>query len=201
MCTGGVAMRSILTGVSAALLVIGLATASWAQNGLERFEKDIKPQFELKKFSYASAAPLGDSGFVLNDVVAVVPANQATGDKESTVKIHKVTVEELDFDRLKKSAKDDEAPRFANLKPLEINMRGEAKITLALVVDGISDKSGMAGAKDDGKLRSASLAIDDSGLLAKLLTAYAKEEGTKPDEIVQSLRAAIAAFAAQQGPA
>jgi hypothetical protein len=240
---GGASMRSTLTGVSAALLVIGLATASWAQNGLERFEKDIKPQFELKKFSYASAAPLGDSGFVLNDVVAVVPANQATGDKESTVKIHKVTVEELDFDRLKKSAKDDEAPRFANLKlegmtgddemftalapygvpnvpidvaldyrldtaskvldlkTLEINMRGEAKITLALVVDGISDKSGMAGAKDDGKLRSASLAIDDSGLLAKLLPAYAKEEGTKPDELVQSARAAIAAFAAQQGPA
>ena len=33
-----------------------------------------------------------------------------------------------------------------------------------LVIDGISDKSGMAGAKDDGRLRSASLSIDDSGL-------------------------------------
>src|SRR5258707_7747724 len=80
-------------------------------------------------------------------------------------------------------------------------MRGETKITLALVVDGISDKSGMAGAKDDGRLRSASLSIDDSGLLAKLLPAYAKEEGTKPDEVVQSLQAAIGAFAVQQGPA
>jgi hypothetical protein len=239
---GGVSMRSILTGLSAALLVIGLAASSWAQNGLERFEKDIKPQLELKKLTYASAAPLGDQGFVLNDVVAVIPANQATGDKESTVKIQKVTVDELDFDRLKKTAKDDEAPRFAklkfegmtgndemftalapygvpnvpfdialdyhidtaakvlDLKTLEVNMRGETKLTLALVVDGISDKSGMAGAKDDGKLRSASLIIDDSGLLAKLLTAYAKEEGTKPDELVQSLRAAIGAFAVQQGP-
>ena len=45
-----------------------------------------------------------------------MPANQATGDKESTIKIQKVTVEELDFDRLKKTAKDDEAPRFAKLK-------------------------------------------------------------------------------------
>ena len=221
---GGVSMRSILTGLSAALLVIGLAASSWAQNGLERFEKDIKPQLELKKLTYANAAPLGDQGFVLNDVVAVIPANQATGDKESTVKIQKVTVEELDFDRLKKTAKDDEAPRFAklklegmtgddemftalapygvpnvpfdvtldyridtaakvlDLKTLEVNMRGETKLTLALVIDGISDKSGMTGAKDDGKLRSASLIIDDSGLLAKLLTAYAKEEGTKPDE-------------------
>jgi len=236
-------MRSIWTGVSAALLVIGLATASWAQNGLERFEKEIKPQLELKKLSYASAEPLGTAGFILNDVVAVIPANQATGDKESTVKIQKVTVEEIDFDRMKKDAKDDEAPRFAklkmegmtgddemftalqpygvpnvpfdivldyridtaakvlDLKTLEVNMRGQAKITLALVVDGISDKSGMAGAKDDGKLRTASLIVDDSGLLAKLLTAYAREDGTKPDEIVQSVRAALAAFAEQQGPA
>jgi hypothetical protein len=236
-------MRSIWTGVSAALLVIGLATASWADNGLERFEKEIKPQLELKEFSYASAEPLGAAGFVLNDVVAVLPANQATGDKESTVKIQKVTVDELDFDRMKKSAKDDEAPRFAKLKlegmtgndemftalqpygvpnvpidialdyridpdskvldvkTLAVNLRGEAKIALALIMDGISDKAGMAGAKDDGKLRTASLAIDDSGLLAKLLPAYAKEEGTKPDELVQSLLAAIAAFAEQQGPA
>src|SRR5882672_1534103 len=239
----GIYMRSIWAGISSALLVLVLATAAWSQNGLERFEKELKPQFDLKTFTYASAAPLGDSGFVLNDVVAVVPANQATGDKESTIKIQKVTVEELDFDRLKKTAKDDEAPRFAklklegmtgndemftalapygvpnvpfdialdyridsaakvlDLKTLEVNMRGETKITLALVVDGISDKSGMAGAKDDGRLRSASLSIDDSGLLAKLLPAYAKEEGTKTDEIVQSVQAAIGAFAVQQGPA
>ena len=45
--------------------------------------------------------PLGNAGFVLNDVVAVMPANPATGDKESTLKIQKVTVEELDFDRMK----------------------------------------------------------------------------------------------------
>ena len=97
-------------------MVIGLAATSWAQNGLERFEKEIKPQLELKTLTYASAQPLGSAGFILNDVVAVIPANQATGDKESTVKIQKVTVEELDFDRLKKTAKDDEAPRFAKLK-------------------------------------------------------------------------------------
>ena len=236
-------MRSILAGISAALLlVVGLAAGAWAQNGLERFEKDIKPQLELKKFSYASAEPLGNAGFVLNDVVAVVPANQATGDKESTVKIHKVTVEELDFDRMKKGAKDDETPRFAklklegmtgdddmftalapygvpnvpfdvdldyridpatkvlDLKKLEMNMRGQAKITLALVIDGISDATGMAGAKDDGKLRTASLTIDDSGLLAKLVPAYAKEESVKPEELVKTALAAIAAFAEMQGP-
>jgi|SRR5262245_12404634 len=234
-------MRPIWAGIFSALLVIGLGTASWAQNGLERFEKELKPQFELKKFTYASAEPLGASGFILKDVVAVVPANPATGDKESTVKIQKVTVDELDFDRLKKDAKDDEAPRFAklklegmtgddemftalepygvpnvpmdialdyrldpatkvlDLKLLEVNLRGQARIALSLVVDGVSDKD-MAGAKDDGRLRSASLTIDDSGLLAKLVPAMAKEEGVKPEEMVQTARAAIAGFADGQGP-
>jgi hypothetical protein len=235
-------MRSNWSGLFSALLVLGLAAGSWAQNGLERFEKEIKPQFELKKFSYASAEPLGSAGFILNDVVAVVPANAATGDKESTVKIQKVTVEELDFDRMKKDAKDDEVPRFAKLKlegmtgddemfsalqpygvpnvpidialdyridtaakvldvkTLQVNLRGETKITLSLVMDGISDKSGMAGAKDDGRLRTASLTIDDSGLLAKLLPAMAKEQGAKPEEIVQTALVALANFAEAQGP-
>ena len=67
---------------------------------------------------------------MLNDVVAVIPANQATGDKESTVKIQKVTVEALDFDRLKKDAKDDEAPRFAKLK-IE-GMTGDDTLSTAL---------------------------------------------------------------------
>ncbi len=236
-------MRSIRAGITSVLLVFVLAAGAWAQNGLERFEKELKPQFELKTFTYASAAPLGDSGFVLNNVVAVIPANAATGDKESTVKIDKVTVEALDFDRLKKDAKDDEAPRFAklklegmtgndemftalqpygvpnvpfdialdyrldaatkvlDLKTLEIGMRGQAKIALSLVVDGISDKtSDVAGAKDDGRLRTASLTIDDTGLLAKLVTAWAKEEGMKPEVLVQTGLVALAGFAEQQGP-
>ncbi len=203
-------MRSIWSGILSALLVLGFAAGSWAQNGLERFEKEIKPQFELKKFSYASAEPLGSSGFILNDVVAVVPANPATGDKESTVKIQKVTVEEMDFDRMKKDAKDDETPRFAKLK-LE-GMTGDDEMFTALqpygvpnvpvdiAMDGISDKAGMAGAKDDGKLRTASLTIDDSGLLSKLVPAMAKEQGAKPEEMVQTALVALASFAEGQGP-
>ena len=236
-------MQSIRAGLWSVLLIFVLTTGARAQNGLERFEKELRPQFELKTFTYASASPLGDSGFVLNNVVAVIPANPATGDKESTVKIEKVTVEALDFDRLKKDAKDDEAPRFAklklegmtgddemftalqpygvpnvpldisldyrldpatkvlDLKTLELSMRGQAKIALSMALDGISDKtSGVVGAKDDGRLRTASLTIDDTGLFAKLLTAWAKEEGVKPEELVQTGLAGIAAFAEQQGP-
>lgn len=237
-------MRSIRACISSVVLVLVLTATAWAQNGLQRFEKELKPQFELKTFTYASATPLGDSGFVLNNVVAVVPANTATGDKESTVKIEKVTVEALDFDRMKKDAKDDEVPRFAklklegmtgndemftalqpygvpnvpfdialdyridaaakvlDLKTLELGMRGQAKIALSMVMDGISDKtSGVAGAKDDGRLRTASLTIDDTGLLAKLLPAWAKEEGVKPEDLVQTGLEALASFAEAQGPA
>src|SRR4029450_515297 len=49
-------------------------------------------------------------------------------------------------------------------------------------------------------LRSASLTIDDTGLLAKLLPAWAKEEGVQPEEFVQTALTGLAAFAAQQGP-
>lgn len=232
-------MRTIWARVASALLALSLATAAWAQDGLQRFEKELKPQFEFKSFTYANAAPVGSSGFVLNDVTAVIPANAATGDKESTVKIQKVTVDSLDFDRLKKDAKDGDAPRFAKLKlegitgddemftalqpygvpnvpfdialdytldpstkvldvkTLEIGMRGQAKFALSLLLDGISD---MAGAKDDARLRNASLTVDDTGLLAKLLPAWAKEEGVQPEELVRTALEGLAAFAAQQGP-
>src|SRR5690348_8550035 len=132
---GNFCMRSIRTGITSALLVFALAAAAWAQNGLERFEKELKPQFELKSLTYADAAPLGSSGFVLNDVVAVIPANAATGDKESTVKIQKVSVDELDFDRLKKDAKDDEAPRFAKVK--QEGMTGTDEMFTALQPYGV----------------------------------------------------------------
>ena len=232
-------MRGIWAGFGSALMVAWLATAAWAQDGLQRFEKELKPQLELKSFTYKTGTAVGTSGFVLTDVVAVVPANAATGDKESTVKIEKIAVDELDFDRLKKDAKDDEAPRFARLKiegmtgddevfatlapygvpkvpvdialdynidgkekvltlkTLEVSLRGQGKLTLALVIDGISDKSS---AMDDGKLRTASLAIDDTGLIAKVLPAMAKDQGTKAQELVDTALGALAGFAATQGP-
>ena len=235
-------MRSIWAGLTGALLLLGLATAAWAQNGLERFEKDIKPQLELKNFSYGSGAPLGNSGFVLNDVVAVVPASAATGDKESTVKIKKVTVDELDFERLTKDASPEDSPRFAKLKlegitgddelftalkpygvpnvpvdvaldyridtaakvlhlnNLEMTLRGQASIALAMVLEGISDKTSASSAKDDGRLRSASLTYDDKGLLAKVVPPLADAQGLKPDDVVKTALASIAGFAAPQGP-
>jgi hypothetical protein len=101
------------------VLLLGLSllatVQAHAQNGLQRFEKDIKPQLEFKSFTYDKAAPLGDKGFTLSNVVVVVPAS-ATGGKDSTIKIEKVTVEEADFDRMKDTGKKDEVPLFAKLK-------------------------------------------------------------------------------------
>ena len=72
------------------VLLLGLSlfatVQAQAQNGLQRFEKDIKPQLEFKSLTYDKAAPLGDKGFTLSNVVAVVPAS-ATGGKDNTIKI------------------------------------------------------------------------------------------------------------------
>lgn len=233
-------MRVIFAALLSALLFIGLATGAWAQNGLERFEKEIKPQFELKTLRYAGAEPLGDSGFVLKDVVAVVPANPATGDKESTIKIERVTVDALDFDRLHKDSRNDLAPRFARLRLegmtgddemfaalepygvprvpfdialdyridpaakvltltlLEVTLRGQARLALSMIVDGVSDDTDMDTAKDEGRLRSASLTIDDKQLLDKLVPALATEEGMKPQELITTALDALAGFARAQ---
>ena len=223
-------------------LAAGPTTAAFAQNGLERFEKDVKPQFEFEKFTYESGQAVGKSGFALNKVIAVVPANAATGDKASTVRIDKVTVEELDFDHLKKT--DDDMPRFAKLKlegmtgdeefftsltpygipnvpvdivfdyrldgpskvltlnKLEIGLRGQARIAVELVMDGITGKaSQMDKAKDDGRLRTASVTLDDHGLISKLLPALARENGNKPEDLVAIALMGIAGFSEGQGPA
>jgi hypothetical protein len=233
-------MRVVFAALMSALLLIGFATSSWAQNGLERFEKEVKPQFELKTLSYAGAEPLGATGFVLKDVLAVVPANPATGDKESTIRIDKVTVDDLDFDRLRKDSKNDLAPRFARLKiegmtgddemftalepygvpkvpfdialdyridpavkvltlnMLEVTLRGQARFALSMIVDGVSDDTDMDTAKDEGRLRSASLTIDDKQLLDKLVPALASEEGIKPGELITTTLDALAGFAQAQ---
>ena len=233
----------IRTLLATALAWLFLSSVVTAQTGLERFEREIKPQIELKSFIYKNAETLGDTGFVLNQVVAVMPANPATGDKESTLTIDKVTVEAFDFERMKK-INDDEKPRFAKLRlegmngdeemfavldpygiprvpmdvvldyrldgaskvftlnKLEISLRGQGKLGLSLVIDGVSEKSSeVADAKDDGRLRTASLTVDDTGLLGKLLPAIAKEQGQTADALAAFALVSIAAFCEGQGQA
>jgi hypothetical protein len=236
-------MRLIRLFVTAVMAWTVLSTAVLAQNGLERFEREIKPQIQLEKFAYGGSRPLGSGGFVLTDVVAVIPASATTGDKASTLKIDRLTVDELDFDRMK-DLNDDEMPRFAKLKiegmtgdeemltaltpygvpqvpvdvvldyrldgkdrtftlnRLEIGLRGQATVGLSLVIEDVSEKSSeVAEAIDDGRLRTASLSIDDSGLLAKLLPPLAREQGQTAEGLVGIALVSLAAFCDGQGPA
>ncbi len=232
--------------VAALTVLLGLSLfatlEAQAQNGLERFEKDIKPQLELKSLTYGKGTALGDKGFVLNDVVAVVPGS-ATGGKDSTIKIEKVTVDQIDFDRLKDAGKKDDIPLFAKLKlegmtgdddlsgmfesygipkapvdvaldyrldpaskvltlsNLELSLRGQGSLALSLILEGVSDKASEAsGAKDNSRLRSATLVYDDKGLLAQLLPAIAKQQGTTPDAMVAMVAAPVGVFATGKAP-
>ena len=233
-------MRSIGTFLTLSFFFVTLATSALAENGLQRFERELKPQLQREQLSYGGAEALGDQGFALKDVVAVVPATPQTDNKPTTIKIDRVTVEAVDFDRLAASSNDD-LPRFLKMKlegvtgdgptsrslaayglpqvpadlavdykldpaakrltldKLEISLRGQGRIELSLVIDGVSDKaSEVEEAKDSGRLQSASLTIDDKGLVAKLLEAGAKSQGNKPDDLVALGLLSIASLTGQQ---
>ena len=133
-------VRGLFWSLLAAISLSAAPLVAMAQDGLQRFERDVKPQLEFEKFTYGSASALGPNGFVLNDVVAVIPASEQTGGKSSTVKIVKVTAEEIDFERLQapkdKSAKDkDDMPRFAKIR-LE-GMTGDDDISNMFTAYGI----------------------------------------------------------------
>jgi hypothetical protein len=250
-------MRMVRNLLWSLLAVAAFALPVQAQNGLQRFERDLKPQLEFSQLTYASASPLGDNGFVLNDVTAVVPPVPGTTDKPSTVKVQKVTVEAFDFAHLPppksaksgtgkskgKNASDDDAPRFVkakfegvtgdddintvlkrygipttpvdvvfdyaldadkkvlSLNKIELSLRGLGRLELNVILDGISEKTGdIAGAQDDGRLRTATLTIDDKGLLAQLLPAMAKESGGTAEMWIGMAQSPIQGFAATQGP-
>ena len=66
-------VRGLFWSLLAALSLFAAPLVAMAQDGLQRFERDVKPQLEFEKFTYGSASALGPNGFVLNDVVAVIP--------------------------------------------------------------------------------------------------------------------------------
>ena len=74
-----VASRRIAGAVFLALLLSfggawgGPWSGAWADDGLQRFEKEIKPKLEFRSLTYAKASALGDKGFVLEGITAVMP--------------------------------------------------------------------------------------------------------------------------------
>jgi len=232
-----------LSGVLASMAFAwAIVPSAAAQNGLERFEREIMPHIALDKLTYDKAEPLSDTGFVLRDVVAVIPANAKTGSPASTLKIEQVTVEALDFDRLRDND-GNTLPRFANIKlegvtgdrPLtqlltaygisansadialdyrldadkkvltlnrfEVILRDQARLSLSLVMDGVSDRAEeMQDTMDDARLRTAALTFEDTGLTAKLLPALAQQQNGSADSMVALALLWIASFSAAQGP-
>ncbi len=75
-----VVMKHTLCRVSVAGLVLGWLALPAAADGLSRFEEAIK-QAPPGSLTYKSAKSLGDSGFVLEDVVLTPPPDKTPGAK------------------------------------------------------------------------------------------------------------------------
>ena len=127
----------------AALLLLWVALPAEA-DGLQRFEKLLKPDIKDNALVYKSAKALGDSGFVLDDVTITPPPDATGGTKAEPVKVKRIAVEDLDFASVEKKA----APNFArvrvegvviNAKPAEgIDLKelaGLDKLTVDFQVD------------------------------------------------------------------
>ncbi len=95
----------------------------------------------------------------------------------------------------------DAAGKVFTLNALDISLRDQGHLSLALVMDGISERTDeVMSAKDQGRLRTASLTIEDKGLLAKLLPAMAVTQGSTADQMVAVALMSISGFANGQGP-
>lgn len=112
--------RSILGGAAAAALLVLAAGGPVCADGLGKFEQAIKPQLPPNSLTYKNAKGLGDSGFVLEDVVVTAPPEQ-TGKKSEPVEIKRITVEDFDFGAIDKK----NAPNFARMRFEGIKIKGK----------------------------------------------------------------------------
>lgn len=93
-------------------LCLALLALPALADGLSRFEQELKPKIgpELR-LSYGSATALGPSGFVLNDVKAVLKEDKPDA-QPTPLAIKRVVVEDLDFD----NATGADGPNFAKMR-------------------------------------------------------------------------------------
>ena len=109
-----------LLGVAAAAAVLLGSAGVVRADGLERFEKLMKPEFKGKVLAYKNATALGDSGFVLEDVTITPPPEQSS--KAEPVRVKRIAVEDLDFASIEKQA----TPNFARVRAEGIVIEGKA---------------------------------------------------------------------------
>jgi hypothetical protein len=99
--------------IFAATILLGfMATNASRADGLDRFEKIIKPQIPPDAFTYKSGKALGAAGFELSDVVVTPPPSDPKAAKPEPIAIKTITVENLDFDAIEKQ----QPPLFAKLR-------------------------------------------------------------------------------------
>lgn len=149
----GATMRSQIRVSLAALAVLAaLALPAWADNGLQRFEREIRPQLDVEKLAYRSGEPIGETGFVLDDVTVVTPPTAPTQNRPGTFHIDRLTVDALDFDHLRKESRN-EWPRVVKLKAegltgdaaaiSTLTAYGFPKVPIDIVVDWTFDRAAM----------------------------------------------------------
>ena len=105
-------------------LMVPLAAS--AQDAFARFESQLKPKLPPGSLTYGSGAALGNSGFILRDVIVQAPSNSANEKAAAPVRIKTIAIEDIDFEKLAR----DEAPSFAKLR-----LEG-----VELILDGLTDR-------------------------------------------------------------
>ena len=95
----------------------------------------------------------------------------------------------------------DAANQVLELTQLEINLRGLARLELALTIDGVTpDTTDRPNSAGTASLRTASLTIHDASLMSRLIRAIAEDEGTQPEEQAETLVQTILTMVGGEGP-
>jgi len=99
-------------GLAAGALIVLFAAGAAHADGLSKFNELIKAKMPPGALTYKSAKAVGDYGFALEDVVVTPPPDSTGGAKAQPIKIHAVTVENIDFDSIAKKA----PPNFVKMR-------------------------------------------------------------------------------------
>ena len=88
------------------------------------------------------------------------------------------------------------------LSRAELDVAGLGRLELTMILDGVSPE--MAGdtskAMDNSSLRTASVVFEDRSLMAKVMPAIAKAQGTDADALIASLKPMVDGMIKGQGP-
>ena len=113
-------LRAYVAGTALVAVALLVAPPLSAADGLTRFHDSIKSQIPPEALKYKSARALGDSGFVLEEIV-LTPPPDAPGGKVEPIAIKRIAVEDFDFDALDNQA----PPNFARIRIEGIAISGK----------------------------------------------------------------------------